>query len=121
MFSIPRIEDIEKAADPTKVGVGTFTVVSPEGEEIGRLSDVGKTPEGPKEEGDSYDEGPSYAVQLQEIIENATELLDHVKHKSDLPAWVQNKITLANHNIKASLDMYKSKEIEDHPEDCGCA
>lgn len=119
MFQIPRIRDLQDSAQG--VDVGTFTVISPDGREIGRLSSMGgENDRGPKEEGDSYDEGPSYALQLQEIVENATELQRYVKNKSDVPAWVQNKITLSNHNIKASLDMYKAQEMGGG-DDCGCA
>lgn len=68
----------------------------------------------------TYPESPSYMVQLDDIVKKAEELKHYIKGRDNLPAWVQNKITLAHHNIDASLNMYRSKEYKNDEEDCDC-
>ena len=48
-------------------------------------------------------EGHMYKQKLQEIVKNATEIDSILKGDEDLEAWVQDKITIANHNMDAIL------------------
>lgn len=57
------------------------------------------------------EEGAMARVQLTKIIENAEELLELLEDESQLPAWVQSKLTLADHHLEASAD-YLSYEDE---------
>lgn len=52
-------------------------------------------------------EGFMYKQKLQEIIKNATEIDSILKGNEDLEAWVQDKITIANHNMDAILSYMK--------------
>ena len=49
-------------------------------------------------------EGEMAIVQLRNIISDAKSLLKVLSEDSELPAWVQSKLTLAEHNLKASCD-----------------
>jgi hypothetical protein len=48
-------------------------------------------------------EGLMYKPKLQEIIKNASEIDSMLKGDEDLEAWVQDKITIASHNMDAIL------------------
>jgi len=56
-----------------------------------------------------YEEAPSYQVKLDNICDNARDLHDKLEVVDDLPAWVQDKITIAEHNMKAIRDWLESK------------
>lgn len=47
------------------------------------------------------DESPSYQVKLDNIAKCAAELHDLIKDFDELPTWVQDKITIADHNMDA--------------------
>ena len=49
-------------------------------------------------------EGEMAIVQLRNIISDAKSLLKVLSEDSELPAWIQSKLTLAEHNLKASCD-----------------
>ena len=69
------------------------------------------------EEFSNYDESPSYQVKLDNIIKSATELHEFIKNFDELPAWVQDKITISEHNMDAITDWIKSlahEEGEEH-------
>lgn len=65
------------------------------------------------------EEGAMARVQLQKIVKNAKELLEILEDESQLPAWIQSKLTLADHHLEASAnyllyeDEAKDKEKED--------
>lgn len=65
------------------------------------------------------EEGAMAKVQLKKIIKNAEELLDLLEDESQLPAWVQAKLTLADHNLEASADylLYEGEKSEDKDEE----
>lgn len=65
------------------------------------------------------EEGAMAKVQLQKIIKNAQELLEMLEDDSQLPAWIQSKLTLADHNLEASTDylLYDGEGEEDKNED----
>lgn len=46
-------------------------------------------------------EGASYKVKLEELSKDAQEILNMIKDEDDLDAWVQDKITIAHHNMEA--------------------
>lgn len=50
------------------------------------------------------DESPSYQVKLDNISSCAQELHDMIESFDKLPAWVQDKITIAEHNMRAIKD-----------------
>lgn len=54
------------------------------------------------------DESPSYQVKLDNISKCATELHDMIKEFDELPTWVQDKITIAEHNMKAIRDWIRT-------------
>jgi hypothetical protein len=62
------------------------------------------------------EEGAMARVQLKKIIENSQELLELLEDESQIPAWVQSKLTLADHHLEASAD-YLKYEDEDKNED----
>jgi hypothetical protein len=48
-------------------------------------------------------EGVMYKKRLSDIIENSKKLLKVIQDNDDLEAWVQDKITIADHNLDAIL------------------
>jgi hypothetical protein len=52
-------------------------------------------------------EGLMYKPKLQEIIKNTSEIDSMLKGDEELEAWVQDKITIANHNMDAILSYMK--------------
>lgn len=57
-------------------------------------------------------EGDMAMTQLKSIIRNAKELHDHMEPQTDLPEWVQSKITLAADYIQTAADYWKSEKEE---------
>jgi len=55
-------------------------------------------------------EGEMAISQLKNIVEDAQALLGMLKDDSQLPAWIQSKLTIAEHNLDASLDYMKSQK-----------
>ena len=55
-------------------------------------------------------EGQMYRTKLENIINNAQELLNHVNSDDDLEAWVQDKITISEHNMDAILGYMQSNK-----------
>ena len=56
------------------------------------------------------EEGKMYLQDLQEIASLATPLREMIDPKEDLEAWIQDKITIAHHNMEAIHGYYKSQE-----------
>jgi len=56
-------------------------------------------------------EGKMAKVQLKSIIKHAQELHDKLEDESQLPAWVQDKLSIADHNIEASNSYHEKKEV----------
>lgn len=59
------------------------------------------------------DEGAQYKGKLKKIIENTYLIHEIIEKFDDLPSWVQDKITIANHNMDAILN-YLENELEMH-------
>lgn len=57
-------------------------------------------------------EGDMAMTQLKSIIRNAKELHDHMQPQTDLPEWLQSKITLAADYIQTAADYWKSEKEE---------
>ena len=53
-------------------------------------------------------EGVMYKPKLEEIAKYATEIASMLSGDEDLEAWVQDKITIAHHNMDAILGYMKS-------------
>jgi adenylate kinase family enzyme len=60
-----------------------------------------------KEDEEKDYEGEMARIQLTNIIEDSQELMGMLKDDSQLPAWIQSKLTIAEHNLDASLDYMK--------------
>lgn len=58
-------------------------------------------------------EGQYYKPKLEDIIKNAQEILQGIGEKDELDAWVQDKITIAHHNMDAILGYMKSQDNDD--------
>jgi hypothetical protein len=71
---------------------------------IGILSEgmVGKEPE-----------GASYKPTLLDISDNAKKIDSMIDSEADLPAWVQDKITIANHNMEAIAGYLESDNLDE--------
>jgi len=57
-------------------------------------------------------EGKMYLQNLEEIATNARKIRELIQPEEDLEAWVQDKITIAHHNMDAILGYYNSKSAE---------
>ena len=55
------------------------------------------------------EEGKMYLQNLEEIATNARKIRELIQPEEDLEAWVQDKITIAHHNMEAILGYYNSK------------
>ena len=55
------------------------------------------------------EEGKMYLNNLQEISTYASEIREMIDPTADLEAWVQDKITIAHHNLEAIRNYYKSE------------
>lgn len=61
-------------------------------------------------EGYKEAEGTSYKIALQKICDNSKKINSIINPKDDLPSWVQDKITIANHNMEAILGYLESEK-----------
>lgn len=59
-------------------------------------------------------EGRYAKKQIENIIEAAEEILYMMMEEEDLPSWVQNKITIAEHNLHAIADYLSGAEEEEN-------
>lgn len=66
---------------------------------------------------DEEAEGAMYKVKIKDIISNATKILDMLGNDEDLEAWIQDKITIADHNMDAICGYYGSEKKEKEPEE----
>ena len=57
-------------------------------------------------------EGGMYMASLEKIIKDTQEVLGMISPEMDLPAWVQDKITIAEHNMDAISGYLKSPNKE---------
>ena len=64
-----------------------------------------------KSEGD-YPEGASYKVDLSDISKSSDEINQMIDSSEELPSWVQDKITIANHNMEAILGYLKTQDMK---------
>lgn len=62
-------------------------------------------------------EGEMYKPRLEEIIHYAQEILSKMKDGADLPAWIQDKITLSHHNMEAAALNYYEEHHDDDDDD----
>lgn len=56
------------------------------------------------------EEGKSYLQKLQNISQQTEKLMELISDNEELEAWVQDKITIAEHNIEAILGYYQSSQ-----------
>ena len=61
------------------------------------------------------EEGKYYLQDLQEIATFAQQIREMINPEDDLEAWVQDKITIAHHNMDAILGYYKAQKKEVAP------
>lgn len=62
-------------------------------------------------------EGQYYKPKLEDIIKNAQEILNSLEDNTELEAWVQDKITIAHHNMDAILSYMKSSQEDNNSQD----
>ena len=55
-------------------------------------------------------EGSMYKTKIQDIIENAQKILNMIGDEEDLEAWIQDKITIAEHNMEAIVGYYEGEK-----------
>ena len=53
-------------------------------------------------------EGKMYKQKLKDIISNAQKFMDMLGDEEDMEAWVQDKITIADHNMEAIANYYSA-------------
>ena len=71
------------------------------------------------DEGEYGYEGDMAMSQLKSIIRNAKSLHDLLEPQTDLPEWVQSKITLASDYIQTAADYWRSEKEEGMSESMG--
>ena len=71
------------------------------------------------DEGEYGYEGDMAMSQLKSIIRNAKSLHDLLEPQTDLPEWVQSKITLASDYIQTAADYWRSEKEEGMNESMG--
>lgn len=64
-------------------------------------------------EGYKEAEGGSYKLALDKISEKSKKVNSMINSEDDLPSWVQDKITIANHNMEAIEGYLESENIEE--------
>jgi len=64
-------------------------------------------------EGYKEAEGSSYKLALDKISEKSKKVNSMINSEDDLPSWVQDKITIANHNMEAIEGYLESENIEE--------
>jgi LysM repeat protein len=84
-------------------------MIEPKDQKVGTAK-VTKEAKDPREYG--Y-EGDMAVSQLKSIISNSTDLLDMMKPETDLPEWVQSKITLAQDYIQTAADYMKTESVDE--------
>jgi hypothetical protein len=57
-------------------------------------------------------EGASYKVDLDDVASMSSEINKMIDSEEDLPSWVQDKITIAVHNMDAILGYLKTKDVK---------
>ena len=68
--------------------------------------------EAKKDEGEYDYEGDMAKTQLYALIKNSKEIIDMLEDNTNLPEWVQSKITLACDYISTASDYLSGKEAE---------
>jgi len=58
-------------------------------------------------------EGAHYKVDLENISNLSDEIKNKINSEDELPSWVQDKITLSNHNMEAISSYLNKKEISE--------
>jgi hypothetical protein len=56
------------------------------------------------------EEGGMYLLALENIIRDAQSAMSMITPDSDLPAWIQDKITIAEHNMEAIAGYLKNPQ-----------
>jgi len=59
------------------------------------------------------DEGASYKYALNKISGNSNKVNSMIDSEDELPSWIQDKITIANHNMDAILGYLETEKIEE--------
>jgi len=67
----------------------------------------------PKDASEYDYEGDMAMTKLRTIMRNAKDLHDLMEPNTNLPEWVQSKITLANDYIQTAADYLKSEDIKE--------
>lgn len=71
-------------------------------EDSTNINDEDQNMDADNEHGDGEHEGEHYKKMLKKIISNAECLVECIENTQDLPAWIQDKITICYHNLDAA-------------------
>jgi hypothetical protein len=66
--------------------------------------------------GKNYEKGPegaSYKAALTRVSELADEINEIIDSSDELPSWIQDKITISNHNMDAVLSYFETQELDE--------
>lgn len=64
----------------------------------------------------NYEKGPegaSYKAALTRVSELADEINGIIDSSDELPSWIQDKITISNHNMDAILGYFETQELDE--------
>jgi len=64
----------------------------------------------------NYEKGPegsSYKAALTRVSELADEINNIIDSSDELPSWIQDKITISNHNMDAVLSYFETQELDE--------
>jgi hypothetical protein len=76
-----------------------------------RMNSIGQMPINESMLESSDNEGSMYKVQLNDISQNAESFKNMIDDQEDLPAWVQDKIALADHYMDAITGWKESEQM----------
>lgn len=80
---------------------------------VNKLDECGCNDAGKISLDNGEDESAQYKSKLKMIIENTYLIHEIIGNFEDLPSWVQDKITIADHNMNAIIN-YLENELEMH-------
>ena len=103
---------VDEAEDKKKMKVGgkkTEVILNPEMDTKGTANQMKEA----KDEREYGYEGEMATSQLKSIIQNAEAMLGMLQDNTDLPEWVQSKITLAQDYVMSAKDYLSTEMSED--------
>jgi hypothetical protein len=59
---------------------------------------------------DQEHEGSMYVTKLEQILEDVEEMIDVIPSMGDIPAWIQDKLTIMSHNADAIISYIRGEK-----------